>query len=102
MRIKGNERHLRIDDRLIEFLEPCVPLFDLLIDLGERGLDGLRRNPLQLGIKRRVDAQTFAVEVAIAKFLHELIVHQVHEVRSLAGVDADGSRCRGSSLARSA
>ena len=44
--------------------------------------------PLQIGIERGVDAQAFAVEVALAQLLHQLIVHQVDEVGRLAGVHA--------------
>jgi hypothetical protein len=43
---------------------------------------------LQVGIERGVDAQAFAVEVALAELLHQLIVHQVDEVGRFAGVHA--------------
>ncbi len=46
-----------------------------------------RRQPLQIGIERSVDAQAVMVEIGIAQPLHQPVAHQVDEVRRLTRVD---------------
>ena len=65
-----------------------VQLVHLLVDHVNGGVDGRCGFALQVGIERGVDAQAFAVEVALAQLLHQLIVHQVDKVRRFAGVHA--------------
>jgi len=63
-----------------------VELVDLCIDDVDGGFDGCGSFALQVGIERGIDAQAFAVEVALAELLQQLIVHQIDEVGRLVCV----------------
>ena len=54
----------------------------------DRGVHSLRGQALQVRIERSVDAQPFAIEIAIAEPLRQLVVHQVDEVGRFACVHA--------------
>ncbi len=73
---------------LAAFLVARIQPVHLLVHHVNCRIDCLRRHALQIGIERCVDVQPFAVEVAIAKLLHQFVAHQVHKVRRLAGIHA--------------
>jgi hypothetical protein len=68
VRIERDQRHLRIDVGL-PGLSLRVQLVHLLVDDVNGGVDGRGGSALQIGIERGVDAQAFAVEVALAELL---------------------------------
>ena len=87
VRIERHKRHLRICPGLT-WLVMSMLLVHLFIDNVDCGIDRGSSFPLQIRIERSVDAQSFAVKVAIAEFLLHLVMNQVDEVGCLAGVYA--------------
>ena len=86
--IERNQRHLRIDVRLAQLPVARMQLVHLRVHDVNGGVDGLRCQALQIGIERGVDAQAFAVEIAVAEPLRELVVHQIDKVGRFAFVHA--------------
>ena len=103
MGIERDEGDLGIDVGFAGLLVFEVNLVDLRIDDGDGLFDGGGGKALQVGIERSVDAQAFAIEVALAEFLIQLLVDEVDEVGRFTGVDAGGGgEMEGLALARSA
>ena len=69
VRIERDQRHLRIDVGLAQLLVARMQLVHLLVHHVNGGVDRVGGQALQIGIERGVDAQPFAVEVAIAELL---------------------------------
>ena len=97
VRIESHQRHLRIGDgsgaeaaALFHPVATRVELFHLLVHDVDGGIDGRGGKALQVGIEGGVDAQALEVGVALADLLQKLLVDQVDEVGSFAGVDAGG------------
>jgi len=65
-----------------------VQFFDHLVHIAHAHFHGIGGCSLQIGIERSIDAQAFAIEFSFTKPLRQLITHQVHKVRRLAGVHA--------------
>ena len=83
-----NERDLRIGDRARVFaFGRLMLLANDLVDIAHADLDGLGGGALQLGIERGVDAEVLMRQVLIADALDKLVVDEVDEVRSFAGID---------------
>ena len=61
-------------------------------------LDGLGGGALELGVERGVDAEALVREVLVADALDELIVDEVDEVGSFAGVDVGRGEAEGLGL----
>ncbi len=86
--VERDEGDLRVGDGPGLFAFRCfVPLADDLVDVLHADLDGIGGGALQVGVERGVDAEVLMREVLIADALHELVVDEVDEVGSLAGVD---------------
>ena len=88
VRIKRHEGYLGIYVWHAELLVAGVQLVYFFVNHMDCGFYRRRGNALQVRIERSVDAQAFAVEVALAELLQQLLMHQVDEVGRLAGVHA--------------
>ncbi len=88
VRVERDERDLRIGDGagLLTF-GGLVQLADELVDVLHADFDGFGGGALELGVERGVDAQALVGEVLVADALDELVVDEVDEVGSFAGVD---------------
>ena len=95
VRVDGDERDLRIGDGAGFFaLGGLVQLADELVYVLHADLDGLGGGALQFGVERGVDAEALVGEVLIADALDELIVDEIDEVGSFAGVDVGRSEAK--------
>ncbi len=64
-----------------------VPFADELVDVLHADFDGFGGGALEVGVERGIDAEALAGEVLVADAADELVVDEVDEVRSFAGVD---------------
>ena len=87
-RIERDQRHLRVGVRLAQLFVVRVNRVYLRVHHVDRRVHGFCGQALQFRIERGVDAQPFAVEIAIAQPLRQLIVHQVDKVGRFAFIHA--------------
>ena len=96
VRVDGDERDLRIGDGAGLFsLGGLVQLADELVDVLHADLDGFGGGALQFGVERGVDAEALVGEVLVADAFDELVVDEIDEVGSFAGVDVGWSEAEG-------
>ncbi len=90
--VEGDERDLRggggVAVAALAFLDDAV-------DVAHADLDGLGGDALEFGVKRGVDAEGVVGLLLLAEAPVELIVDEVDEVRSFAGVDVLGGEVEG-------
>ena len=101
MRIDGHQRHLRHGAGLdpgfglrilaradFDFVGP--PFFHLLVHQLHARVHRLGGGALEVRVERGVHAIGMIVQLAFAELVGELVLHQVHEVRGVAGFHVGG------------
>ncbi len=103
MGIECDERHLRHGPVLHRGLDlgvlslpnlglPGAHLDDLRVHQLHAFIDGFGSGALQVGIDGGVNPQRLLVEVVLAELIGELVLHQVDEIRSIAGLNVRRSQ----------